>query len=314
MSLPREVIAGPLPGIGATRPLDQLASLAVRGGTFVFVSGLTAFDPGTGAAIRGTTASETRQILENLKLILEASGSSLDRVVKVNVLLHSMLEAANMNEIYARFFPEPPPARTVCGARLPDAVKVMIECTALASDDGGPMTAASNVSDLRLRHTTKGKEVTEGNHRLPSVRRAARPELKASAAPRLPRSVIEPVNPVLNASRRANLPHVPGIRVGDYIFLSGMGPIDPVTGERRHGSIADQVRTTLSNVKHMLESAGSSLERVVRVHVVLADIADLAEMDRVYREFFPVDPPARTAWSMQLRFGNGCEIECVALG
>ena len=112
-SLPREVIAG---------------SLAVRGGAFVFVSGLTAFD-------RGTTSHETRQILENLKLILERAGSSLDRVVKVNVLLHSMLEAPNMNEIYARFFPEPPPARTVCGARLPDGVKVMIECTALASDD-----------------------------------------------------------------------------------------------------------------------------------------------------------------------------------
>ena len=97
---------------------------------------MTAFDPATGAAIRGTTSSETRQILENLERILEASGSSLDRVVKVNVLLHSMLEAPNMNEIYARFFPEPPPARTVCGARLPDGVKVMIECTALASDDG----------------------------------------------------------------------------------------------------------------------------------------------------------------------------------
>ena len=115
MSLPRrEVIAG---------------SPAVRGGAFVFVSGLTASD-------RGTTAAETRQILENLKRILEAAGSSLDAVVKVNVLLHSMLEAPNMNEIYARFFPEPPPARTVCGARLPDGVKVMIECTALASDDG----------------------------------------------------------------------------------------------------------------------------------------------------------------------------------
>jgi hypothetical protein len=48
-----------------------------------------------------------------------------------------MLEAPNMNEIYARFFPEPPPARTVCGARLPDGVKVMIERTALASDDSG---------------------------------------------------------------------------------------------------------------------------------------------------------------------------------
>jgi 2-iminobutanoate/2-iminopropanoate deaminase len=129
----------------------------------------------------------------------------------------------------------------------------------------------------------------------------------------LPRSVVQPKNPRLNVSRSANLPHVPGIRVGDYIFLSGMGPIDPQTGERNHGPIAEQVRTTLSNVRHMLESAGSSLERVVRVHVVLADISHMAEMDQVYREFFPVDPPARTAWSMQLRFGNGCEIECVAL-
>jgi 2-iminobutanoate/2-iminopropanoate deaminase len=66
-------------------------------------------------------------------------------------------------------------------------------------------------------------------------------------------------------------------------------------------------------MQQMLESAGSSLERVVRVHVVLAEISDMAEMDQVYRKFFPVDPPTRTVWSMQLRFGNGCEIECVAL-
>jgi 2-iminobutanoate/2-iminopropanoate deaminase len=130
---------------------------------------------------------------------------------------------------------------------------------------------------------------------------------------KLTRSVIMPKNPHLNVSRNANLPHVPGIRIGDYIFLSGMGPIDPQTGERNHGPIAEQVRTTLTNMRHMLESAGSSLELVVRVHVVLADILDMPAMDQVYREFFPVDPPPRTAWSMQLRFGNGCEIECVAL-
>jgi len=130
---------------------------------------------------------------------------------------------------------------------------------------------------------------------------------------KLPRSAVQPKNPLLNASHAGNLPHVPGIRVGDYIFLSGMGPLDPQTGERSHGPIAEQVRLTLSNMQHMLESAGSSLKRVVRVHVVLADISHLAEMDRVYREFFPNDPPARMVWSMQLRFGNGCEIECVAL-
>src|SRR5215467_1814147 len=103
---------------------------------------------------------------------------------------------------------------------------------------------------------------------------------------KLQRSVIEPANPLLKASRNSKLPHVPGIRVGDYIFLSGMVPVDPQTGERSHGPIAEQVRVTLSNMRHMLESAGSSLERVLRVHVVLADVSHMAEMDRVYREFF----------------------------
>jgi 2-iminobutanoate/2-iminopropanoate deaminase len=130
---------------------------------------------------------------------------------------------------------------------------------------------------------------------------------------KLQRSAIAPKNPLLNASRSSNLPHVPGIRIGDYLFLSGMVPVDPQTGERSHGPIAEQVRVTLSNIQHLLESAGSSLQRVVRVHVVLADISDIDEMDRVFHEFFPVDPPARMTWSMQLRFGNGCEIECVAL-
>jgi 2-iminobutanoate/2-iminopropanoate deaminase len=119
---------------------------------------------------------------------------------------------------------------------------------------------------------------------------------------KLQRSAIEPENPLLNASRKSNLPHVPGIRVGDYIFLSGMVPVDPQTGERSHGPIAEQVRVTLSNMRHMLEC--SSLERVLRVHVVLADVSHMAEMDRVYREFFPIGPPARTAWSMQLRFAT----------
>src|SRR5204862_5496448 len=105
----------------------------------------------------------------------------------------------------------------------------------------------------------------------------------------------------------------PGHPRGRLHLPVGHGSDRRETGERNLGAIGDQVRTTLSNMRHMLESAGSSLERVLRVHVVLADISHMAEMDRVYREFFPTDPPARMVWSMQLRFGNGCEIECVAL-
>ena len=131
MSLERAVIAAP-PGLDAAAALGQPASTLVRGGAFLFVSGLVAVDPATGQRAPGTTMSETRLILANLKRMLEAAGSSMDKVVKVNVLLASMLEALPMNDVYATFFPDPPPARTVCGARLPDGCRVMIECTALA--------------------------------------------------------------------------------------------------------------------------------------------------------------------------------------
>ena len=132
MGAAREIIPPPGRALNAERSSDQLASMAVRGGDFLFVSGLTAVDLQSGERMRGTTASETRCILTNLTQLLEAAGSSLDKVVKVNVLLHSMLEAPNMNEVYAHFFPDQPPARSVCGARLPDGVKVIVECTALA--------------------------------------------------------------------------------------------------------------------------------------------------------------------------------------
>jgi enamine deaminase RidA (YjgF/YER057c/UK114 family) len=64
---------------------------------------------------------------------------------------------------------------------------------------------------------------------------------------------------------------------------------------------------------HMLDSAGSGLDRIVKMTVVLADAGDYDEMNRVWREFFPVDPPARTACALQLSNGNGVEIECIAL-
>ena len=130
MSARREIISSPQHAGSLTA--GTAASQAIRGGDFLFVSGLTATDPQSGMCMPGTTASETRQILTNLEQLLERAGSSFDKIVKVNVLLHSMLEAPNMNDVYVQFFPDPPPARTVCGARLPDGMKVMIECTALA--------------------------------------------------------------------------------------------------------------------------------------------------------------------------------------
>ena len=100
MSAKREVIPLPVRAPDTASGSGQPLSMAVRGGDFLFVSGLTAIDLKSGERMQGTTASETRQILTNLKQLRDAAGSSLDKVVKVNVLLHSMLEERNMNEVY----------------------------------------------------------------------------------------------------------------------------------------------------------------------------------------------------------------------
>ena len=82
----------------------------------------------TGALSRG----QMTQTLSNMKHLLESSGSSLERVVKVNVLLYDLLEFDNMNAVYKRFFPKDPPARTTCGVQLSAGMKIEIECIALA--------------------------------------------------------------------------------------------------------------------------------------------------------------------------------------
>ena len=110
----------------------------------------------------------------------------------------------------------------------------------------------------------------------------------------VPREIIVPQNDRLNVSRNLNLPHSPGIRAGDFIFLSGMLSTDPATGERSPGTMAHETRQTLTNMQHMLESAGSGLERVVKINVLLYDMLEFDNMNAVYRQFFPRDPPART--------------------
>jgi 2-iminobutanoate/2-iminopropanoate deaminase len=106
------------------------------------------------------------------------------------------------------------------------------------------------------------------------------------------REIIEPKNERLNVSRNFNLPHSPGIRAGDFIFLSGMLSTDPQSGERSPGTMAHETRQTLTNMRHLLESAGSSLERVVKLNVLIYDMLEFENMNAVFKQFFPVDPPA----------------------
>jgi 2-iminobutanoate/2-iminopropanoate deaminase len=122
----KQAIATP----GAPAAIGPYSQAIVSGG-FVFVSGQIPLDPVTGQLTAGGVAEQTARVLENLRAVLEAAGASLDSVVKTTVYLKDMADFAAMNEVYARYFADPAPARaTVEAARLPRDVRVEIDCIA----------------------------------------------------------------------------------------------------------------------------------------------------------------------------------------
>ena len=107
-------------------------SQAIKANGFVFLSGQIALDPRTQQIVEGDVAAQTVRVLENLKGIVEAAGSSMQRVVKTTVFLADMNDFAAMNEVYGRYFVTHRPARsTVEVARLPRDVRVEIDLIAL---------------------------------------------------------------------------------------------------------------------------------------------------------------------------------------
>jgi 2-iminobutanoate/2-iminopropanoate deaminase len=108
-------------------------SQATKLGDLVFCSGQIPLDPANGNVVEGGITEQTHRVLQNLKALLAASGSSLDKVMKTTVFLKDMNDFAAMNAVYATYFTANPPARsTVQVARLPRDVAVEIECIAVA--------------------------------------------------------------------------------------------------------------------------------------------------------------------------------------
>jgi 2-iminobutanoate/2-iminopropanoate deaminase len=110
---------------------------------------------------------------------------------------------------------------------------------------------------------------------------------------------------------RLPLPFSQGVRLGNLVFISGQGPIDPVTLEVK-GDIEAQTERMLENIKAILEAAGTDLGNVVSTTVYLTDLKNFEGMNEVYRKYFPKDPPPRATVQAGLLRGMLVEMQCIA--
>lgn len=109
-------------------------------------------------------------------------------------------------------------------------------------------------------------------------------------------------------------PYSQGIKVNGFVFCSGQIPADPKTGELETGSITEQTKRCLKNLKAVIEEAGSSMSRVAKVTVFLKDMNDFSEMNAEYEKWFSDPPPARAAVQVaRLPKDVGIEIEAIAV-
>ena len=109
-------------------------------------------------------------------------------------------------------------------------------------------------------------------------------------------------------------PYSQGITAESFVFTAGQIPINPASGKVEATTIEDQTRQVLANVDAVLRAAGSGLDRLVKMTVFMTDLADFQAMNGVYAEFFPSDPPARSAVQVvALPLGVQVEMEAVAL-
>lgn len=122
--------------------------------------------------------------------------------------------------------------------------------------------------------------------------------------------MIERLSPPGIAAPRG--PYSPAVRAGDFIFVSGQVPVDPTTNQLVPGDVKTETRQVLSNIRRVLEGAGSSLADVVRCGVFLANGADFAAMNEVYAEFFGEQKPARTTVVTGFAADIKVEIDCIA--
>jgi reactive intermediate/imine deaminase len=246
----KEVISvdGLMPAVMGT------SNQVVRAGDLLYTSGQIGIGE-NGKLVQGGFQAQAWQALKNLETALEAAGSSLDKIVHMNVYLGETLQGTRvekfrdkifgMNSAYRHFFKRDFPARSFVGlGKLPKGAMIQFEAVAVVGDAEASFT----------------KTIIQSN------------------------ALSRPLGPYSHA-----------VRVGNLVYVAGQDAFNPDTGRHERRDIGVQAWQTLMNLKAILETAGSSLGELLKVKVYLANMDDFEAFNKAYQHIVGHDVPARSA-------------------
>lgn len=242
----------------ANAPICCLSAQTVAFSHYNHLSAQLPIEPKSGKLVTGGIKEQAAQCFKNIKAILESIDVPFDDIVKVNLFLTNFADLDSVDQVYKTFFPDSAIARAA--AYVP--ARTIIAASAL------PMNACIQVEAVVSHGDGTPPQAVEDRHGL--IIEAADTE----KAPKCPMSTQT-------------------VAFSHYNHLSAQLPLDSKTGQLVAGGIKEETKQCLLNIKAIVESIGHVMDDVVKVNVFLKNIADLNEVDQVYKEFFPGGIPAR---------------------
>ena len=240
-------------------PQDLLSSQTVAFSHYNNIGAQLPIDPVSGTLVGGVIREQAVQCLHNIKAVLEGIDVPFDDIVKVTVYLANLADLDAVNEVYTTFFPDSAIARAV--AYLP--ARSVIAASAL------PMGALVQIDAVISHGDGTPPQLVEDRHNL---------VIRARNTDKAPRSPL----------------HTQTVAFSHYNHIAGQLPVDMATGKILTGCVKEQTAQCLGHIKTIVESIGHVMDDIVKVNIQLANIADLADVDAIYTQYFPAYLPART--------------------
>lgn len=249
----------------ANAPVSVLSSQTVAFSHYNNITAQLPVDPKSGQIVVGGVAEQTAQCLKNIKAILESIDVPFDDIVKVNVFMTDLADVDAMNETYKRFFPDSGIARAV--NYLP--ARTVVPVAAL------PMHARVQIEAVVSHGDGTPPQAVEDRHGL----------------------IVEANN--TDAAPKCAL-STQTVAFSHYNNISAQFGIDPATGEMVAGGVKEQAEQALKNIKAIIESVDHTMEDAVKANIFLTDVANLAEIEEVYAQYFPGKPARRVVGAAKL--------------